>query len=66
MHSDHITVHLDVGDRFWGYYRVYWDNPQPPPPPPPPQRCSASQQCCGTVNPDGSCDDCWPRGRPCP
>lgn len=31
-HSDHITVHLDVRDRFWGYYRVYWGSPLPSPP----------------------------------
>jgi hypothetical protein len=27
--ADRITVHLDVGGRFWGYYRVFW-GPAPP------------------------------------
>jgi hypothetical protein len=33
----------------------------------PPKRCSSKQQCCGTVNPDGTCDGtCWPKGLECP
>jgi hypothetical protein len=32
-----------------------------------PRRCSPTQQCCGTVQPDGSCDgQCWPRDMSCP
>jgi hypothetical protein len=46
--------------------------PAPPPPPapptqPPPKRCTTTQKCCGSVNPDGTCNgQCWPRNNPCP
>ena len=47
------------------------DIPPPPPPTPTPtprpRRCSPNQQCCGTVNPDGTCDgQCFRRNAPCP
>ena len=35
--------------------------------PPGPRQCTQSQQCCGSVNPDGTClGTCWPAGNPCP
>jgi len=41
--------------------------PPPPPPPPPPEPCTATQQCCGFVNLDGTCNgQCWPSNNPCP
>jgi hypothetical protein len=68
-HSDRITVHLDVGERFWGYYRVYWGAAPPPtnPPPPtdpPPAHCPRGQRCCEPVA--GGCALCAPVGSPCP
>jgi hypothetical protein len=34
---------------------------------PPPPRCSSTQKCCGTLNPDGTCDGiCWARNLSCP
>jgi hypothetical protein len=61
-HSDHITVHLDVGDRFWAYYRVYWGNPLQPPATPP--RCPIGQKCCEVLN--GRCSQCVPTNSSCP
>jgi hypothetical protein len=59
-HSDRITVHLDVGDRFWAYYRVYWVPSTPSTPP----LCPSGQKCCGTAN--GKCSQCVPINSSCP
>jgi hypothetical protein len=59
--TDRITVHLDVGNRFWAYYRVYWGAP---PPSAPPIECPIGQKCCGTTN--GKCFRCVPANTPCP
>ena len=54
--SDHPYVLVTL--EFIGY---------PPPPPPPPPRCSSTEKCCGSSNPDGTCDgQCWPKNKPCP
>jgi hypothetical protein len=63
-HSTHITVHLDVGDRFWAYYRVYWGDPTPTPSPTPPRPCPRGQKCCEPAN--GGCLKCVPTNASCP
>jgi hypothetical protein len=63
-HADRITVHLDVGGRFWGYYRVSWVA-APSPTNRPLARCPRGQQCC-EEEADGSCAVCAAADGSCP
>lgn len=64
VHPDRITVHLDVGDRFWAYYRLFWGSPIPQPDPPMPAACPRGQMCCESG--DDGCSLCVPSDRSCP
>ena len=59
-----VVVDLDVGGRFWAYYRVYWGDSLPPPPPSRPRTCPTGEKCCEPVA--GGCARCVPINRACP